>query len=106
MSFMDTELAVEVAPVVTLFSALANPIRASIVKRLTDGPADVTELVTLLQIAQPLVSHHLKVLRDAHLVEAQRQGRNSVYSLVDEHVAHVFVDALTHMREHSHDCHH
>lgn len=93
-------------PVVTLFTALANPLRSSIVHRLTEAPADVTELMTWLGITQPLASHHLKVLRDAHLVQATKEGRRNVYSLVDDHVAHIFLDALTHMREHSHDCHH
>lgn len=93
-------------PVVALFAALANPVRASIVHRLTDAPADVSELVDWLDVAQPLVSHHLKLLRDNHLVEATRDGRRNVYSLVDDHVAHIFNDALHHMREHNHDCHH
>lgn len=93
-------------PVVALFAALAQPIRASIVHRLTKATADVTELSDWLGVAQPLVSHHLKVLREAHLVEATRDGRRSVYSLVDDHVAHIFVDAYHHMKEHSHDCDH
>lgn len=94
-------------PVVALFGALAHPVRASIVHWLTTSPADVTELGSWLQISQPLVSHHLKILREAHLVQATKDGRRSVYSLVDEHVAHIFLDALTHMREHANDdCHH
>ncbi|OKL52974.1 transcriptional regulator [Bowdeniella nasicola] len=93
-------------PVVALFSALANPIRASIVHRLTSAPASVNELVEWLSVTQPLVSHHLKILRDAHLVEASKEGRRSVYSLVDDHVAHIYLDALTHMKEHNHDCDH
>lgn len=94
------------SPVVQLFKALAHPMRASIIYRLTESPADVTELVGLLGVSQPLVSHHLRVLREAHLVEAVRDGRRNSYSLIDDHVASIFLDALGHMKEHDHDCHH
>ncbi|MBV7363885.1 metalloregulator ArsR/SmtB family transcription factor [Actinomycetaceae bacterium TAE3-ERU4] len=93
-------------PVVVLFKALAHPIRASIVRKLTDCPTDVTEFTELLGISQPLVSHHLRILRDAHLVEITREGRNSSYRLIDEHVAHIFLDALKHTQEHENDCKH
>ncbi|WP_067783020.1 ArsR/SmtB family transcription factor [Actinomyces vulturis] len=96
----------ECARVVPMFKALANPMRAAIVHRLTEGPADVSQLVELLDESQPLVSHHLKVLREAHLVRIKRVGRNSNYELIDEHVAHIFLDALNHSKEHNHDCHH
>ena len=94
-------------PVVELFKALAHPIRAHIVHRLTQSPADVGELVNYLgDVSQPLVSHHLRILRDAHLVEAKRVGRSHEYVLVDTHVASIFLDALNHMKEHNHDCRH
>ena len=57
----------EFDPVVRLFSALANPIRARIVNRLTDGEASVGELSEIVGVKQPLVSHHLKVLRSCLL---------------------------------------
>ena len=94
------------SPVVHQLKALAHPMRASIVNRLTESPADVTELVELLGASQPLVSHHLRVLRDAHLVEAVRDGRRNSYSLIDDHVTSIFLDALRHTKEHDHDCHH
>lgn len=93
-------------PVLRLFKALSNPVRASIVRRLTDGPSDVTTLTDLLGISQPLVSHHLRILREAHLVEIDRDGRNSTYRLIDQHVAHIFLDALNHTQEHQNDCKH
>ena len=92
--------------VVQLFKALAHPMRASIVHRLISSPADVTELVTFLGVSQPLVSHHLRVLRNAHLVESVRDGRRQSYSLIDDHVASIFIDTLEHTKEHDHDCHH
>ena len=82
--------------------ALASPVRAAIVHQLTMGEKTVTSLVAELGVSQPLVSQHLRVLRGARLVVTQRRGREVAYSLVDDHVAHVLLDALNHSQE-THD---
>ena len=82
-----------------LLKALANPLRLAIVVELQQGPRCVHELVETLQASQPLVSQHLRVLRQARLVAAERQGREIVYSLSDEHVAHIVGDAINHAEE-------
>ncbi|MCI6585346.1 MAG: metalloregulator ArsR/SmtB family transcription factor [Mobiluncus sp.] len=93
--------------VVELFKALSNPTRVAIINRLAQSPSDVNSLVEFLgDTSQPLVSHHLKILRDAHLVDMTRDGKSNQYSLVDTHVASIFFDALNHMKEHNHDCKH
>lgn len=66
-----------------VFRALSSPFRLSLVLRLADGPARVTELSETLQAPQPLVSHHLSILRGGGLVRAQRDGRAVTYALVD-----------------------
>ncbi|HEY2073501.1 MAG TPA: metalloregulator ArsR/SmtB family transcription factor [Gaiellaceae bacterium] len=69
------------------FKALADPARVSILNRL--AAADevcVCDFVGALGIAQPTVSHHLKVLRDAGLVESSRRGTWAFYRLVPEAV--------------------
>ncbi|MBV7432827.1 ArsR/SmtB family transcription factor [Dermabacteraceae bacterium P13101] len=85
--------------VARLFGALSNPIRAAIVHRISEGHCTVSEFVDLLGLSQPLVSQHLKVLREAEIVVAERRGRSMHYHLVDEHVAHVFLDAYAHTKE-------
>ena len=67
------------------------------------GEQTVTSLVAQLGISQPLVSQHLRVLRGARLVVTERRGREIAYSLGDDHVAHVFLDALNHSQETHHD---
>jgi ArsR family transcriptional regulator len=70
------------------FKALADPTRVAIVNRL--AAADevcVCDFVAALDLAQPTVSHHLKVLRDAGLVESSRRGTWAFYRLVPEAVA-------------------
>ena len=67
------------------FKALADPTRVAIVNRL--AAADevcVCDFVASLDLAQPTISHHLKILRDAGLVEASRRGTWAYYRLVPE----------------------
>ena len=62
----------------------------------TYTPAQVREIVEALGVDQPLVSQHLRVLRDADLLTSERHGKEVVYSLADEHIAHIVGDAITH----------
>ena len=82
-----------------LLRALAAPVRIAIVTELASGSRCVHELVDALGVAQPLVSQHLRVLRGAGVVRGERRGREIAYSLVDEHVAHIVADAVSHARE-------
>jgi ArsR family transcriptional regulator len=67
------------------FKALADPTRVAIVNRLA-GADEVCVCVFVgeLGLAQPTVSHHLRVLREAGLVEARRRGTWAFYRLVPE----------------------
>jgi ArsR family transcriptional regulator len=61
--------------------ALGEETRLQILRRLVGREVCVCELADELELAQPLLSHHLKTLRDAGLVEARREGRWMHYSL-------------------------
>jgi ArsR family transcriptional regulator, zinc-responsive transcriptional repressor len=82
-----------------LLKALVAPMRLALVDLLSEAPRCVHELVSALDMPQPLVSQHLKVLRSAGLVATTRRGREVVYRLADDHVAHVVRDAVAHARE-------
>jgi ArsR family transcriptional regulator len=65
------------------FKALSEPARVAIVNRLAScGESRVCELVDVLELAQPTVSHHLRVLREAGLIECDRRGTCMYYRLV------------------------
>ena len=67
------------------FKALADPARVAIVNRLaTAEEVCVCDLNAALDLAQPTVSHHLRVLREAGLVESTRRGTWAFYRLVPE----------------------
>jgi len=82
-----------------LLKALASPHRVAIVELLAGGPRRVHEIVDALDLDQPLVSQHLRVLRDADLLTSERRGKEVVYSLADDHIAHIVGDAITHAHE-------
>jgi DNA-binding transcriptional ArsR family regulator len=99
------DILAEYSSVSDVFGALSSPVRAAIVHRLTSGEQTVSNLVDALGLSQPLVSQHLRVLRSSRLVTTERRGREVAYSLVDDHVAHVFLDAFHHTQENHHDDH-
>ena len=74
--------------------ALADPKRILILYALSDGPQYVSALAEQLDIPQPTVSRHLKVLRERSLVSTERDGTAVYYSLTDRRV----IDALDTLR--------
>jgi len=67
------------------FKALADPARVAIVNRLAAAyEVCVCDLNSALDLAQPTVSHHLRILREAGLVESSRRGTWAFYRLVPE----------------------
>jgi DNA-binding transcriptional ArsR family regulator len=61
------------------FNAVAEPRRRQILDVLSGGERPVNDLVTLLGLAQPLVSKHLRVLREVGLVDVRGEGRQRMY---------------------------
>jgi DNA-binding transcriptional ArsR family regulator len=66
------------------FNAVAEPRRREIIDLLAGGERPVNDLVTLLGMAQPQVSKHLRVLREVGLVDVRDQGRQRMYRLNGE----------------------
>jgi ArsR family transcriptional regulator len=69
-----------------LCSALADPTRLLLLYVLADQPCNVTELTQKLELPQPTISRHLKVLRESGLVKASRRGALVQYELTDHRV--------------------
>src|SRR3954451_16519406 len=69
--------------------AVADEGRRTVLDTLTRGPASAGELAALLPIARPGVSRHLRVLREAGLVEVRQEAQRRVYSLRLEPLAEV-----------------
>jgi len=80
---VDREHAVRMAAVA---KALGDPVRVQLfdVLRKHAGKVCVCELVPLFDLSQPTISHHLKVLREAGLVDSERQGLWAYYYVIPE----------------------
>ena len=75
-----------------VLAALADPVRLRMVSMLaaaSDGSVCGCDLEEPLGLSQPTVSHHLKVLREAGLIEGDRRGRWIHYSVVPERLAEI-----------------
>jgi DNA-binding transcriptional ArsR family regulator len=70
-----------VATTADAFNAVAEPRRRQILDVLAGGERPVNDLVDRLGIAQPLVSKHLRVLREVGLVDVRDEGRRRIYRL-------------------------
>ena len=70
-----------------VLGALADDHRRTMLRALRSGPRTVSELASLLPIARPGVSRHLRVLRDAGLVEAEQDAQWRIYRLRPEPLA-------------------
>jgi ArsR family transcriptional regulator, arsenate/arsenite/antimonite-responsive transcriptional repressor len=82
-----------------VFKALADPTRVAIVSRLATGEkCCVCDLTGVFELSQPTISHHLRILREAGLVEAERRGTFAYYWLLPdaiERLQRVFTPAPT-----------
>ena len=82
-----------------LLRALAAPVRIAIVLQLRESTRCVHELVDALEVPQPLVSQHLRILKSAGVVAGERAGREVHYRLVDDHLAEIVLAAVAHATE-------
>lgn len=71
------------------FEAIADPVRRAILESLRDGPRAAGELGADFSISRPAVSRHLRVLREAGLVDAEVVGRQRVYRLAGDGLTEV-----------------
>lgn len=62
-------------------TVLADPTRRRVFERLRDGPRPVNAIAVGLPVSRPAVSQHLKVLKDAGLVEERSEGARRIYSV-------------------------
>ena len=82
--------AVEANELATGFSALSDPVRLRVLSMLadaTDGEVCICDFVDPLGKSQPTISHHMKILSEAGLVQGDRRGKWVWYSLNRERLA-------------------
>ena len=83
--------------VAELFSVLGDTSRVKIIAVLLNGPMNVQALADAVGISPSGISHHMRSLRQMHLVRSQKQGRQVFYSLDDQHVEELFQRGIDHV---------
>ncbi len=85
-----------------LFKALSDPIRLEICEFLRNEEKCVCEIVPHIGLVQPLISRHLKILKECGIVDDHREGNRKLYSIIDSRIFEVIdvvspdlIDALS-----------
>jgi ArsR family transcriptional regulator, lead/cadmium/zinc/bismuth-responsive transcriptional repressor len=83
-----------------LFRLLGDPSRLRIVVSCLKTPLAVSDIADQLGLSVSLVSHHLRLLKGARLVRADRQGKQVFYGADDIHIRRMVEDMVDHIAEH------
>ncbi len=96
VSGMDKKLLKEINQLhAEICGGLSDPKRIAILYALSDGSKNVMELADILELPQPTISRHLKILRERRMVSSERKGANIIYALGDKRI----IKALDLLRE-------
>ncbi len=87
------------AHVAELFRAFSDTSRVRIMSALLDGEKNVSTLAQLVGITESAVSHHMRGLRQTHVVTARRDGKEVYYSITDPHIITLFTQGVRHVQE-------
>jgi DNA-binding transcriptional ArsR family regulator len=77
-----------------IFKALSDPVRIEILEFFRDGEKCVCKIVPHVDLIQPVVSRHLKILKNCGMVTCRKDGNRRLYSIADPQIFKI-IDALT-----------
>jgi len=98
-SISKLELEEDIAQLADLFRLMGDPTRLRIILACLPGPISVGEIAMQLELSPSLVSHHLRLLRAARVLRAERRGKQIFYSALDRHIECVIEDMVAHVGE-------
>ena len=82
-----------------LFRAFSDTSRVRLLSALVNQELNVGTLASLVGITESAVSHHLRGLRQMHLVQARRDGKEVYYRIDDEHIIALFQQGIKHIQD-------
>ncbi len=82
-----------------LYKVFGDTTRIRIMCALFNRELCVFDIAEIIEMGQSAVSHQLRILRSAHLVKVRKDGKQSYYSLDDDHVKEIFHLGLEHITE-------
>jgi len=95
-SLLTEQTAVRVAE---LFRSFSDPSRVRIIYAILEQEMNTSKLAEMIGSTNSAVSHHLRSLRQKHIVEARRDGKEVYYSVVDPHIIALFQQGVDHVQE-------
>jgi ArsR family transcriptional regulator len=93
---LDEHIAAHVAE---LFGVFSDTSRVRLISALAAGEMNVSALAEAVGISESAVSHHLRGLRQLHLVRTRKEGREVYYQIEDEHILALFKQGVQHIQE-------
>lgn len=88
-----------------IYSALGDASRLGIVIYLLNNEANVSQIANNVNLSQPLVSHHLRLLKDLRILKSTKKGQRVYYSLNDDHIKEIVEVGILHIAHGGHDVH-
>jgi ArsR family transcriptional regulator len=95
-SILDEHTAAHVAE---LFRAFSDTSRVRILSVIVEQEMNISNLAELVGVTESAVSHHMRGLRQMHLVRARRDGKEVFYRVDDPHIIALFQQGLRHIQE-------
>jgi len=93
---LDEHTAVHIAE---LFRSFSDTSRVRILHAIIDQEMNTSKIAELIGITESAVSHHLRGLRQQHLVHSHRVGKEVFYQVIDEHIISLFQQGVNHIQE-------
>jgi len=87
------------AHVAELFRAFSDTSRVRILAAIIEKEANITALAEMVGITESAISHHMRGLRQMHIVRARREGKEVFYSVNDPHIIALFQQGVRHVQE-------
>lgn len=87
------------AELAEMFRLMGDASRLRVILTCLNEPVCVGDIAARLGLSPSLVSHHLRLLRAARVLRAQRQGKQIFYSVADDHIRCVLYDMVDHIAE-------
>jgi DNA-binding transcriptional ArsR family regulator len=96
---ISSDIEHQVDELADLFHLLGDPTRLRIVLACLAQPIAVGDIAGALNLSSSLVSHHLRLLRAARIVKAERQGKQMFYAAADAHISSLLSNMFEHIAE-------
>ena len=95
-TFLDEHTAANVAE---LFRSFSDTSRVRILYAIMEQEMNTSKLAELIGLTESAVSHHLRGLRQQHLVHTHRVGKEVFYQVIDEHIIALFQQGVKHIQD-------